>query len=72
MLLTKIQPKSFLGSGELDAIYQDSAPKLFGSGEEELYVFLPYMGMAAILSMTKNNLNKYAIPFRQKASCEIL
>ena len=43
----------------------------FGSGEEELYVFLPYMGMAAILSMTKNNLNKYAIPFRQKASCEI-
>ena len=32
MLYTKIQPWSFLGSGE-----------------EDFYVFLPYMGMAAVL-----------------------
>ena len=32
MLYTKIQPQSFLGSGE-----------------EDFWVFLPYMGMAAIL-----------------------
>ena len=32
----------------LNAIYQNSAPKLFGSGEEDFQEFLPYMDMKGI------------------------
>ena len=41
-----------------DAIYQDSASKLFGAGEEDIEVFLPYMGMTATLFIS-------AEPFEQ-------
>ena len=50
MLYTKIQPQSFLGSGEKD-----------------FKVFLPYMGMVAILFYRAEpfvKICKNAIPFR--------
>ena len=34
-----------------------------GSREDDFKVFLPYMGMAAILFIARNDLNKLALPF---------
>ena len=42
----------------------------FGSGEDFL-VFLPFMGMEAILFMVWKHSNKLSISFQQEAPCEI-
>ena len=44
---------------------------LFDSGEEDFSVFLPYMGMAAVLLDVAGHVNKLAIPFWQRVPCEI-
>ena len=41
-----------------------------GSGEEDFWEFLPYIGMVATCLVARNYLNKLAIPFWQKKSGE--
>ena len=53
-------------------IYIKFQPQSFlGSGEVDFHVFLPYMGMAAILFNCAEPFEQSGIPFRQKIPCEI-
>ena len=44
---------------------------VFGSGEEDFLRFLPYMGMAAILSCDQHPLNNFSFPRPLEATYEI-